>query len=146
MTQNQRSHFLLHAALGFLSILLLILVVALFARLVYPRITAERSELGTLVSEIIQVDVRNGCGIPGLATRFTSVLRKNGFDVVESGNFDTFDIANSFVIDRSGNMENARRVARALGIREDFIIREISPDYFLDATIVIGADYESLNQ
>lgn len=146
MTQIQRSHFLLHATLGFLSILLLILVVALFTRLVYPRITAERSELGPLVSEIIQVDVRNGCGIPGLAARFTSVLRKNGFDVVESGNFDTFDVTNSFVIDRSGNMENARRVARALGIPEEHIIREISPDFFLDATIVIGADYESLNQ
>lgn len=146
MTQIQRSHFLLHTALGFLGIFLLILVVALFARLVYPRITAERSELGALVSEIIQVDVRNGCGIPGLAARFTSVLRKNGFDVVESGNFDTFDVTNSFVIDRSGNLENARRVARALGIREDHIIREISPDFFLDATIVIGSDYESLNQ
>ncbi len=146
MTENQRSHFLLHAALGFLSILLLVLLVALFSRMIYPRIVSERTEVSHLLSDIIQVEVRNGCGEPGLATKFTSVLRKNGFDVVDSGNFDTFDITRSFVVDRSGNMENARRVARALGLSDDRIIREISPDFYLDATIVIGSDYESLTQ
>ena len=146
MTEQERSHYLLHAALGFLSILLLILLVALFTRIIYPRIVAERTEVSLLLSEVIQVEVRNGCGIPGLANRFTSVLRQNGFDVVESGNFDTFDVTRSFVIDRSGNLDNARRVARALGLSDDRIIREISPDFYLDATIVIGSDYKSLNQ
>ncbi len=144
MAEKQSSHFLLHAALGFLSILLLVLLVALFTRIVYPRIISERTEVSVLLSDVIQVEVRNGCGVPGLATKFTSVLRQNGFDVVDSGNFDTFDITRSFVVDRSGNMENARRVARALGLSDDRIIREISPDFYLDATIVIGSDYESL--
>ncbi len=146
MTEQERSHYLLHAALGFLSILLLILIVALFTRIIYPRIVSERTDVSLLLSEVIQVEVRNGCGIPGLANRFTSVLRQNGFDVVESGNFDTFDVTRSFVIDRSGNLDNARRVARALGLSDDRIIREISPDFYLDATIVIGSDYESLIQ
>ncbi len=145
MTENQRSHFLLHAALGFSSILLLVLLVALFSRIIYPRIVSERTDVSLLLSEVIQVEVRNGCGVPGLATKFTSVLRQNGFDVVDSGNFETFDITRSFVVDRSGNMENARRVARALGLSDDRIIREISPDFYLDATIVIGSDYESLS-
>ncbi len=146
MTKNQSSHFLLHASLGFLGILLLILLGALFTRIIYPRIVSERTEVSTLLSDIIQVEVRNGCGVPGLASRFTSVLRQNGFDVVESGNFETFDITRSFVIDRSGNLDNARRVAHALGVPNDRIIREISPDFYLDATIVIGSDYESLKQ
>ncbi|MDG5768167.1 LytR C-terminal domain-containing protein [Balneolales bacterium ANBcel1] len=146
MTHNKSSTFLVHASLGFLSILLLILLAALFTRIIYPRIIAERSETGTLLSEVIQIEVVNGCGVPGLATRFTSILRQNGFDVVQSGNFDTFDIRESLVIDRNGNMENARRVARALGIPDDRILREISSDFYLDATVVIGADYESLKQ
>ncbi len=146
MTEQERSHYLLHAALGFLSILLLILLVALFTRIIYPRIVSERTEVSLLLSDVIQVEVRNGCGVSGLANRFTSVMRQNGFDVVESGNFDTFDVTRSFVIDRSGNLDNARRVARALGLSDDRIIREISPDFYLDATIVIGSDYESLNQ
>ncbi len=145
MTQKQSSNFLLHAALGFLSILLLILIVALFTRIVYPRIVAERSEVGVLLSDVIQIEVLNGCGVPGLATRYTSALRQNGFDVVESGNFETFDIRETIVIDRNGNLENARRVARALGIPEDRILQEISSDFYLDATVVIGSDYESLN-
>ncbi len=146
MTQKQSSLFLLHAALGFLSVLLLILVVALFTRIIYPRIVSERSEVSVLLSDVIQIEVLNGCGVPGLATRFTSVLRQNGFDVVESGNFETFDITQTVVIDRIGNMENARRVAHALGVPEDRIISEISPHFYLDATVVIGADYETLYQ
>lgn len=146
MTQKQSSLFLLHAALGFLSVLLLILLAALFTRIVYPRINTERSEKSVLLSDVIQIEVLNGCGVPGLATEFTSVFRENGFDVVESGNFETFDITETIVIDRNGNMENARKVARVLGIPNDRIIRELSSDFYLDATVVIGSDYETLNQ
>ncbi|MEX0679921.1 MAG: LytR C-terminal domain-containing protein [Balneolales bacterium] len=144
MTQNQKSHFVLHAALGFLSVLLLVLITALFSRIIYPRIESVRSDPGLLLSDVIQIEVLNGCGIPGLATQYTSILRQQGFDVVESGNFETFDITESLVIDRNGNLENASRVARALGIPGERIIREISPDYYLDATVVIGSDFESL--
>ncbi|MBP3192024.1 LytR C-terminal domain-containing protein [Natronogracilivirgula saccharolytica] len=144
MTEKQSSNFLLHSALGFLSILLLVLLAALFTRIIYPRVLAERSEVSVLVSDVIQVEVLNGCGVPGLATKFTSRLRQNGFDVVQSGNFETFDITETIVIDRSGNSENAKRVARALGVPETRIQREISSDFYLDATIVIGSDYENL--
>lgn len=136
----------LNASLGFLSLLLAFLLLALFTRVLYPRIQAERSDIEThLISNIIQIEVLNGCGVAGIATRFTNQLRRSGFDVVESGNFESFDIDHSFVIDRSGNIENARRVSRALGIPDSRIIREISPHYYLDASVVIGADYEELN-
>ena len=98
-----------------------------------------------MFSDVIQIEVLNGCGVPGLAAKFTSVLRQNGFDVVESGNFETFDVTRTLVIDRSGNTENARRVARALGVPENRIIREISSDFYLDVTVVIGSDYETLH-
>lgn len=144
MTQKQKSPFFLHASLGFLSVLLLILLTALFTRIIYPRIVAERSESSTLISDVIQIEVLNGCGVPGLATQFTSKLRENGFDVVESGNFETFDIRKTLVIDRSGNLDNALKVARALGVHDDQVIQEISPHYYLDASVVIGSDYENL--
>ncbi|MDI6400587.1 LytR C-terminal domain-containing protein [Balneolaceae bacterium ANBcel3] len=145
MTQNNRSPYYLHASLIVLSIVLIVLVAALFSRMLFPRVHTERADPDTFLSHVIQVEVLNGCGVPGIATRYTSLLRQNGFDVVSSGNFETFDIQESLVIDRRGNMENARRVARALGIPEQRIIREISTDFYLDATIVIGADHESLH-
>ena len=115
-------------------------------RIIYPRVFNQRIEAKSqLISNIIQLEVLNGCGTPGIANSFTEVLRKNGFDVVETGNFDRFDVKESLIISRSGVMENAYRVANALGIKKINIIREESPDYYLDVTLVIGEDFKQLN-
>lgn len=135
-----------NVTIGSLSVILIILVGALLMRLITPRIVTERDSTATnLISDVIQIQVLNGCGVSGVASRFTNKLRQSGFDVVESGNFETFDVQKTFVIDRSGNLENARRVAVALGISEDQIIREIASGFYLDATVVIGFDYNQLN-
>jgi hypothetical protein len=144
--QDNRNHLFLNSAIGFLGVLLLILLVALGSRIIYPRIAAERTTVDpVLVSNVIQLEVLNGCGVPGIATRFTDQLRGFGFDVVETGNYDHFNLSESIVISRSGQMENAIKVAKALGIPEDQVLREQSPDFYLDVTLVIGSDYDSLN-
>lgn len=146
MTQNDNSNsFALNAVIGFLSLLLCLLLFGLFSRLVYPRIQNERSQNDQeLVSDVIQLEVLNGCGVAGLADKFTSTLRKNGFDVVETGNFDNFNMEQTTVIARTISKDNAKRVADALGIDESNILVEASDDFYLDATIVIGSDYRSL--
>ena len=146
-SSTSNNDLFLNAAIGFLSVLLILLIVALFTRLVYPRISNERTELESeLISEIIQIEVLNGCGVPGIANAYTGLLRSNGFDVVETGNFETFDLKETIIISRSGVMDNAYRVANALGVSEKNVIQESSPDYYLDVSVVIGQDYESLNQ
>lgn len=136
----------LNSAIGFLSVLLLALIIALFTRIIYPRIFNERAELTTeLIGNIIQLEVLNGCGEPGIANNFTGVLRKNGFDVVETGNFERFDVEKTMVIARSSYVDNAYRVAAALGVSEEHVIREESPDFYLDVTVVLGKDYNELN-
>lgn len=142
---KKKQTFLLNTLIGFLSVLLLVLLFALLTRFIYPRISTDRTEhLTHLISEVIQIEVLNGCGVPGIATRFTNALRNNGFDVVDSGNFESFDVRETIVIDRSGNLDHAIRIARALGISEENIIRETSPNFYLDATVVIGSDFEKL--
>ena len=144
--KGESNTFALNAAIGFLSILLVVLLFALATRIVYPRIENRRAEDSSkLIGNIIQVEVLNGCGVSGLANQFTSILRRNGFDVVETGNFDSFDIEQTLVIARTFNTENARRVAEALGVDEQNILIEASEDFYLDATVVIGSDYKSLN-
>lgn len=144
--KKETNTFFLNSVLGFLSLLLIILLVALGTRIVYPRIQNERSEqTPELIGTIIQLEVLNGCGVPGLANEFTSVLRQNGFDVVETGNFENFNLQETLIIARRFQDENARRVAEALGVPEDRIIVEASDDFYLDATVVIGSDYQSLN-
>lgn len=147
MAQKKESNtFALNAVIGFLSLLLLLLIFGLFTRIVYPRIQNQRAEeQPQLIGDIIQLEVLNGCGVSGLANQFTSALRKNGFDVVETGNFDNFDMQETIIISRTYDTDNAKRVADALGIDANNILVEASDDFYLDATIVIGSDYNSLN-
>lgn len=95
------------------------------------------------VPDIVQVEVRNGCGIDGLAGAMAAFLRERGYDVVATGDYESFGVARSMVIDRVGDMEAARKVAEALGIRQ--VEQDIRPEYFLDASVVIGLDYETLH-
>lgn len=144
--KDQTNNLILNSVIGFLSVLLLLLLFALGTRLLYPRIVNERVvEDPALISNVIQMEVLNGVGVSGLANQFTGTLRQFGFDVVETGNFDHFDVPNTLVISRNGQVENAKRVARAIGIDERFILREESPEFYLDVTLIIGNDFENLN-
>ena len=144
-----------HYSINFAIILFALLTIYLIYNL-YLRISTPQSEIKTTVKDTVthltkqptgstlQIDVQNGCGVPGIADKFTEFLHSKGFDVVEKGNFSTSDIKTSMVIDRAGNMKNAKRVAQALGISEKFVIQQMNSNYFLDATVVIGMDYEEL--
>lgn len=145
-SKKATSGLLVNTLLGFSGLLLFLLLIALAARIYYPRLSAERVEKDpVLISDIIQIEVLNGCGIPGLANQYTQTLRSYGFDVVESGNFDHFDVKNTIIISRRQNIDHARRLAAALNISPDQILREVSDEYFLDLTLILGSDYESLN-
>jgi len=106
--------------------------------------TKNDSENKITASAIVQVEVLNGCGVPGIADRFTDYLRKKNFDVVQTGNYISFDMDKSLVIDRTGNKANAKKVADALGVESKNIIQQINDDYFLDVSIIIGKDYNLL--
>ncbi|MCK9280992.1 MAG: LytR C-terminal domain-containing protein [Melioribacteraceae bacterium] len=93
-------------------------------------------------SEIIQVEVLNGCGIPGAATRFAEYLRANKFDVVSATNDKEID--ETLVIARTQNMENAYAVAEVLGVKKSNVNQILNDDYFLDVSIIIGRDYYTL--
>ncbi|WP_020404621.1 LytR C-terminal domain-containing protein [Gracilimonas tropica] len=145
-SSTSTNNLLLNTAIGFLSVLLILLIGALFTRIIYPRIFNERADIQSeLISEIIQIEVLNGCGVSGIANAYTGLLRRNGFDVVETGNFETFDVKETIIISRSGAMANALRVANALGVSEDNVILESSPDFYLDVSVIVGHDYEKLN-
>ena len=116
---------------------------------IYSKITSGGSDDNTVnvknKSRIIQVEVLNGCGRSGIADIFTDFLRKHHFDVVHQGNYISFDVDNSLVIDRTGNRKNAEKVAEVLGINKKYIITQINNDYFLDVSVIIGKDYNQLN-
>jgi len=98
----------------------------------------------TTDNRVIQVDVLNGCGVPGVAIKFTDYLRSRGFDVLEMGNYKSFEVEETLVVDRSGKIEDAKKVASALGVDSKNIIQQVSKDSYLDCSVIIGKDYNNL--
>ena len=140
------SRILLNGSIVLFGLLALVLIYAFVTRTLSTTAIPERGEEeeSGLVGDIIQVEVLNGCGEAGLAGRATRYLRKNGFDVVGSGNYVDFDVAESFVLDRVGQLESAKRLARSLGIAEERVKQELNPDLYLDASVILGKDYKTL--
>ena len=144
--KKESSDLIVNVLLGFSGVLVIVLLLGIVTRVIFPRVENTREQgKNEFVADVIQIEVLNGSGVGGLAATFTKKLRENGFDVVESGNFESFDMKETMVIDRSGFIENAKRVAKALGVHEKNIVQQLAPSYYLDATVVIGSDYKQLN-
>lgn len=134
----------------FLNVIIffLVLVVAFLSISIVKKIksnnNASRVENTKVPAAIIQLEVLNGCGVSGAAEKITDFLRSNRVDVVQMKNYISFDIEKSLVIDRTGNKLNAEKIADILGIDRKNIVQQISNDYFLDVSLVIGKDYNQL--
>jgi len=140
-TPSRSSRLLvLNVVIGVLALVVVVLAYSFVSRhLLHPPVETARAGGG-----VIQVDVLNGCGASGAASSITAYLRSRGYDVVELRNYKTFDVPESMVIDRTGNRHEAEKVAAALGIKPENLIVQISPDYYVDVSLVIGKDYRSL--
>jgi len=90
------------------------------------------------------VEVLNGCGVSGVAEKLTDHLRSNNIDVVNLGNYRSFEIENSIIIGRNEKIRNAEIVAAIVGLDNQSIIQQINPDYLLDVTFILGKDYRDL--
>ena len=97
-----------------------------------------------ILSVPVQVEVLNGCGLAGAADKVTNFLRIRKFDVVQIGNYRTFDIDESIVIDRKGNIKIAEDIADSLGINRHNVIQQVNKNYLLDVSVVVGKDYKQL--
>jgi len=88
----------------------------------------------------IRVEVLNATTTRGLARRATQLLRDRGFDVVEVGTTSARERGDStFVLDRSGHPDWAKRVAAAMGgVR---VISRPDSSRYLDVTVLVGAQW-----
>ena len=97
------------------------------------------------------MQVLNGCGDKGVARRVTDFLRKNGYDVIETGNYTLlgmsdnksyYDMRETIVIDRTGIENVSNEVGRLLGTSN--VIKQYSTEHMVDITVIIGKDYNNL--
>lgn len=125
------------AGLAATVLAVLVLLGSLVAGLRHPTAPAPDPVAAVVDGARLRVEVLNGAGVPGLARSVTRQLRRQNFDVVYFGNAPAA-LDSSVVVDRAGNLDAARRVAEALGIRS--LRSEPDPTLFLDATVVLGRD------
>jgi len=131
------------------SILILILINTILAYSIFKAIPFSNTKsadnyLEDSTGVKIQVEVLNGCGVSGIAEKLTDYLRINNVDVVNLGNYRSFEIENSIIIGRNEKIHNAEIVAALVGLDENSIIQQINPDYLLDVTFILGKDYRDL--
>ena len=118
--------------------LLALMVLALLGSWAYGRFAARGESVPRDGNQVIRVQVLNGSGETGVATRVAGYLREGGFHVVEVRNADRFDYFPTLVVARTRRTGPAEEVARYLG----------SPPVLLQAwnseaaqvTVIIGRD------
>jgi hypothetical protein len=143
--KSTASNLFLNTFIFLLSIVIIYLSYSIVNKFLFSSEESEEKNNKIYPSEIIQLEVLNGCGISGVADKCTEYLRQKKFDVVNVSNYISYDIDHSMVIDRTGNMANAKKIAEALGIDKEYVVQHINEDYFLDVSLVLGKDFNRLN-
>ncbi len=92
---------------------------------------------------VIRVQVWNGSGEGGIATRVATELRQGGFHVVEVRNADRSDYFATMVVARRDDPAAARVVARYLGDLP--VIRQAWDPAGAEVTVVLGSDRSRLH-
>ena len=95
-------------------------------------------------SRALEVEVLDGAGSMKAAQHVTNILRSQGYDVVEMKRNNSGIIERSFVLDRSGNLDAARKLAEKLGIAQDKVFQKIDRNQYLDITVMVGKDFSRL--
>jgi hypothetical protein len=90
----------------------------------------------------VRVQVLNGCGEGGIASRVASFLREGGFQVVDVRNADRGDYFATLVVAREEDPAAATAVARYLGGPP--VVRQAWDQDLADVTVVIGSDRSRL--
>jgi hypothetical protein len=88
------------------------------------------------------IEILNGVGQPGIAHEAKRVLLQRGIDVIAVANAPRFDYEESVLIARKRGSD-VERLGEVLGCRN--VVVQIKEDSIEDASLILGADYRSLN-
>jgi hypothetical protein len=124
--------------------LALIVTVYVLAHRSFSNHSATVDPLPSSTDHMLEVEVLDGAGNIKAAQYVTNVLRSQKYDVSEMKRNNEGMIERTYVIDRSGNLDAARKLATTLGIGQDKVFQKINSNLYLDVTVVVGKDYSRL--
>ena len=114
------------------------------------RITHGFSKTVEMPEYSIRLQILNGCGQNGVASRLAQkipgIIRLPlEVSVLEVGDFDSYDVKKTFIISREKDLSQSEAFAKQLGIEGDVIYRPLEDNYRgITTTLVIGEDYTTL--
>jgi hypothetical protein len=88
------------------------------------------------------IEILNGVGTSGIAHEAKRALLQRGIDVIAVGNASRFDYQESVLIARKPGADVAR-LGEVLGCKN--VVVQIKENTIEDASLILGADYRSLN-
>ena len=117
-----------------------------FAEVEIPKNLPDLQMTGEQEQESMDIVVRilNGNGTSGVAYKLREFLLNQGFDVSETTNADHFNYEKTIVYLHSSDYSMSKKVSDKLGISNNPVLDDRSPDYPCDITIVMGKDYKQL--
>lgn len=131
------------AAFSIISGLFLVLLLGSLAfRISYHKEIKSTQAKARKDSISIQINILNGTKVSGLANQFRNYFRSKGFDVVEVDNFSEH-VNKSYLIDRVGDKNTSKKIAKILGINDSLIKTEIDSGLYLKCSVILGDDYKS---
>ncbi|MBC7251253.1 MAG: LCP family protein, partial [Anaerolineae bacterium] len=99
---------------------------------------AQVEDLNRLAAEGASIAVHNGTTTGSLAAHTAAFLKERGFQVVQFGNADRFDYAQTLIIDYSGKPYTVGRLAQLLNVAEENIQRPADVPSEVDILLIIG--------
>jgi hypothetical protein len=99
-----------------------------------------QEQIAARVPSIGRIQVLNGCGIDGAADKMTDFLRKNRFNVANTGNASSWNYQFTLVISHIKDMTIARQIAATLSTDRVVLMRKEDRAY--DVTVILGSDFE----
>ncbi len=132
-----------------LAIVAIFALVAIYAASFAIRITHGFSKTIEAPEHVIRLQILNGCGEDGAANRAAKAVPGRvklplEVKVMDVDDFNSYNVAETFVISRQDDTEAAQLLAEQLGLDSDKVIfQEMENNYrTISATLVLGKDYE----
>jgi polyisoprenyl-teichoic acid--peptidoglycan teichoic acid transferase len=90
----------------------------------------------------ITVEVLNGTKTAGLANRARDLFQSYDLEVMAPNNADNDQYLNTVVLDRKGNLDNAKKVADIIHCTRIFSKPDPQMDQAVDVTVILGKDFD----
>ena len=90
----------------------------------------------------ITVEVLNGTKTAGLANRARDLFQSYDLEVMAPNNADNDQYLNTVILDRKGNLDNAKKVADIIRCTRVYSKPDPQMDQAVDVTVILGKDFD----